>query len=137
MNAAAKGTVVPDETLDKRIENRITADASLKKYDIDVSVKNRVATLTGNVATEAERIRAAKLANMKGISRIDNQLVVSAAAPKVPAVVVAIIISARTKSTRRPRPWISPGRTVPASSCRRSHMGLSVTGNRRSVARLA
>ena len=61
--------------LDSTIEKRIH-DSSLKKYDIKVSVANGVATLRGTVATEADRRKAAELATISGISRVDNQLIV-------------------------------------------------------------
>jgi osmotically-inducible protein OsmY len=61
--------------LDSRIEKRIH-DSSLKNYDIKVSVNDGVATLTGTVATEADRRKAAQLATINGIARVDNQLVV-------------------------------------------------------------
>jgi len=65
----------PDSTLGARIDRKIH-DSSLKKYDIKVSVNDGVATLTGTVATEADRRRAAQLATIDGVSRVDNQLVV-------------------------------------------------------------
>jgi len=68
-------TTASDSTLEKSIERRIH-DSSLKKYNLKVKVDNGVATLTGTVATEAERRRAAQLATMKGIARVDNQVVV-------------------------------------------------------------
>ena len=68
-------TTATDQTLDTRIEIRIHA-STLKKYDIDIAVKDAVATLTGTVATEAERRKAAQLATVPGIARVDNQLVV-------------------------------------------------------------
>jgi osmotically-inducible protein OsmY len=61
--------------LDSTIEKRIH-DSSLKKYDIKVTVANGVATLRGTVATEADRRKAAELATISGISRVDNQLIV-------------------------------------------------------------
>src|SRR5262245_23361650 len=65
-----------DKTLDSRIEGRIHSDATLKKYKIDVSVDGGVATLTGTVATEADRAKAGNLAQISGISRVDNKLLV-------------------------------------------------------------
>jgi hyperosmotically inducible protein len=65
-----------DKLLDNQIEKRIHNDAMLKKYNIDVDVKGGVATLTGTVPTEADRAKAATLANVKGIARVDNQIVV-------------------------------------------------------------
>ena len=61
--------------LDSKIEQRIH-DSSLKKYNIHVSVNDGVATLKGTVASEADRRKAAELATISGISRVDNQLVV-------------------------------------------------------------
>jgi hyperosmotically inducible protein len=71
-----------DKTIDDRIENRIKADASLKKYDIDVSVDQGIATLTGTVATSAQRDRAARDAKVSGVTRVDNRIVVDANAAK-------------------------------------------------------
>jgi len=65
----------PDVTTASKIEKKINA-SSLKKYDIKVSVNDGVATLTGTVATEGDRRRAAQLATIDGVSRVDNQLVV-------------------------------------------------------------
>ena len=61
--------------LESKIETRIN-DSSLKKYDIKVSVNDGVATLKGTVPTEADRRKAAQLATISGIARVDNQLVV-------------------------------------------------------------
>lgn len=61
---------------EERIERRIHDDSILKHHDVKVSVADGVVTLTGNVATDAQRARAARLANVKGIARVDNQLVV-------------------------------------------------------------
>jgi hyperosmotically inducible protein len=65
-----------DKTLDSRIEQRIHSDATLKKYKIDVNVDAGVATLTGTVATDADRAKAANLANVNGVSRVDNKIMV-------------------------------------------------------------
>jgi osmotically-inducible protein OsmY len=65
-----------DKTLDSRIEQRIHSDATLKKYNIDVNVDAGVATLTGTVATEADRAKAGTVANVYGVKRVDNRLIV-------------------------------------------------------------
>jgi osmotically-inducible protein OsmY len=77
MPQAAKSA---DHNLDERIEQRLNT-STLKKYDVKVSVTNGVATLTGTVATEADRRKATQLATMPGVSRVDNQLIVDLAAP--------------------------------------------------------
>jgi len=63
-----------DKTLHSRIEGRIHNDATLKKYNIDVSVEGGVATLTGTVPTEADRTKATSLARVDGVSRVDNKI---------------------------------------------------------------
>ena len=70
-----------DHSLDERIEKRIDG-SSLKRFDVKVSVNDHVVTLTGMVATEAQRTRATQLATVPGVARVDNQLIVDAAAPK-------------------------------------------------------
>lgn len=68
-----------DRALDKRITHRFHNDASLKHYDVKVSVDKKVAVLTGAVATNAQRRRAERLAKASGAARVDNQIVVDAA----------------------------------------------------------
>jgi osmotically-inducible protein OsmY len=65
-----------DSAIDKRIEARLNANASLKPYHIKASVDGGVATLTGTVATEAQKARAAQLAMVTGVTRVDNQITV-------------------------------------------------------------
>jgi osmotically-inducible protein OsmY len=80
VGAAAPQAAASDKVLDSRIEQRIHKDPSLKKYDIDVAVDAGVATLTGTVATEADRAKAKQLATVKGIARVDNKIIVDLAA---------------------------------------------------------
>jgi len=60
--ALAQAAKVDDSTLDARIEARIKASDTLKHDKIDVSVENGVVTLTGDVASDAHRVRAASIA---------------------------------------------------------------------------
>jgi hyperosmotically inducible periplasmic protein len=69
-----------DHTLSERIESRVGHDTSLKTQDIKVSVDGGVATLTGTVPTRKQRERAAQLARVTGITRVDNQIVVDRSA---------------------------------------------------------
>lgn len=71
-----------DKTIDARITRRINADASLKKHHVKVSVNDGVATLTGTVATDAQRARAEKLAAAAGAARVDNRIDVDRDAAK-------------------------------------------------------
>ncbi len=66
--------VVDDKALTDRIEARLKADASLKKFNISASVSGGVATLTGTVRTKAEKLRAARDARVPGVTRVDNQI---------------------------------------------------------------
>jgi osmotically-inducible protein OsmY len=69
---------VSDDTLTERIETRVHQDKTLKPHDVRVSVDHGVATLTGTVATSGQKTHAATLAHVKGITRVDNKLVVDA-----------------------------------------------------------
>lgn len=56
---------------ESRIETRLKKESDLK----DVRVKyDRVVTLTGKVASESEKMKAERLANVSGVTRIDNQI---------------------------------------------------------------
>jgi hyperosmotically inducible protein len=78
--AVPQAPMSADHNLDERIEKRLS-NSTLKKYDVKVSVTNGVATLTGTVATEADRRKATELATIPGIARVENQLIVDLAAP--------------------------------------------------------
>jgi osmotically-inducible protein OsmY len=75
--AAAKPS---DSAVDTRISQALKADPSLKAHEIHVSVDNGVVTLTGTVTSEAERTKAARLANVDGVTRVDNKIVVDPSA---------------------------------------------------------
>jgi hyperosmotically inducible protein len=66
-----------DKTIDDQVEARINADAALKKHSIVVTVDDGVVTLTGIVPTQAESAKAARLAKVKGVTRVNNNLVVT------------------------------------------------------------
>jgi osmotically-inducible protein OsmY len=70
-------SVKPDNgTLTDRIAHRLDTDAVVAKYDIKASVDNGVATLTGTVATAAQKAQAGRLAQVTGITRVDNKITV-------------------------------------------------------------
>jgi hyperosmotically inducible protein len=72
--ALAQAAKTDDGTLDTKIEARIKASETLKHDSIHVSVENGVATLTGKVASEAHKARAGTLAQITGVTRVDNKL---------------------------------------------------------------
>jgi hyperosmotically inducible periplasmic protein len=80
MNAAPQQTAAvkpTDKTIDDQVEARIKNDASLKKHTIVVTVDDGVVTLTGTVPTEAESAKAARIANVAGVTRVNNNLIVT------------------------------------------------------------
>src|SRR5829696_5591442 len=72
--AAVKPT---DQTIDDQVESRIKNDASLKKHTIVVTTEDGVVTLTGTVPTEAESAKAARIAKVAGVTRVNNNLIVT------------------------------------------------------------
>lgn len=75
-NAQVGTTGGTDKATATRIEKRIAGDPALKKYDIKVTVDGGVATLSGSVATEVDRAKAAADAKVSGVTRVDNQILV-------------------------------------------------------------
>jgi hyperosmotically inducible protein len=73
-SAAVKPT---DQTIDDQVEARIKNDASLKNHTIVVTVDDGVVTLTGTVPTQAESAKAARVANVAGVTRVNNNLIVT------------------------------------------------------------
>lgn len=57
-----------------QIQARLQKDPDLKNNRVDVTVDNGIATLKGNVDTDAEKARAAQLAMIKGVVGVQNQL---------------------------------------------------------------
>jgi hyperosmotically inducible protein len=74
--AATTAAPASNDQLEDVIEKKWEADATLKDADIDVSVAAGVATLTGEVPTAALKSRAARLAKIDGVTRVDNQITV-------------------------------------------------------------
>jgi hyperosmotically inducible protein len=58
----------------KLIKANLEADPTLANNRIDVRVSGDVATLTGTVDSDAEKMRAARLSSVRGIEIVDNQL---------------------------------------------------------------
>jgi hyperosmotically inducible protein len=73
---AAPAPTASNDRLEDSIEKKWEADTTLKDADIDVEVAGGVATLTGEVPTAALKSRAARLAKIDGVTRVDNQITV-------------------------------------------------------------
>src|SRR5690349_16888481 len=73
---AAPAKTASNDDLESRIEKKWEADATLKDTNIDVEVAGGVATLTGDVPTAALKSRAARLAKIDGVARVENNITV-------------------------------------------------------------
>ncbi|HEY8926436.1 MAG TPA: BON domain-containing protein [Polyangia bacterium] len=76
--------------LAKEIRSKLRADSDLKNNKIDVAVDNGVVTLSGTVDTADERARAAALAKIDGVVRVDDELEVGSHGLKTPLADAAI-----------------------------------------------
>jgi|SwirhirootsSR3_FD_contig_51_6429667_length_696_multi_12_in_0_out_0_2 osmotically-inducible protein OsmY len=72
--AAIAPTQVPDDTLKDRVNYRLETSPLVRKYDVHVKVEKGVVTLTGDVATAAQKAEAEKLAHVQGVAKVDNQI---------------------------------------------------------------
>jgi hyperosmotically inducible periplasmic protein len=71
-----------DETLKERVAYRLETSAIVRTYDVKVKVDAGVATLSGTVATAAQKAEAAKIAKVDGITRVENTIDVDAGVDK-------------------------------------------------------
>lgn len=71
-----------DSTLKSRIVANLKKNATMAARDIDVDVHEGIVTLKGTVRTAGEKARAARLATIKGVTAVHNEIVVDAAAAK-------------------------------------------------------
>ena len=67
---------VSDDTLKDRVEHRLETDGTIRKYDLKVKVAGGTATLTGTVATAAQKAEAGRVAKVEGVTTVDNQITV-------------------------------------------------------------
>jgi hypothetical protein len=78
--ASGQAQAAKDAKLEKKIDSRLEKDKGLKKHGLDAAVLDGNVTLTGTVNSDAEKARAEKLAQTKGVSSVDNQIEVLGAA---------------------------------------------------------
>jgi outer membrane biosynthesis protein TonB len=75
-----------DASLTAALQSRIAGDGALSTEPIQSSVKDRVATLNGNVSSEAARsLASADASQIPGIKTVVNNLIVQAPAPTIAA----------------------------------------------------
>ena len=79
---AAAQTPRPAMSLEDRVEYRIETADPVRKYDIKVKVEGATATLSGTVATAAQKAEAERLAKIDGITRVVNDIKVDADADR-------------------------------------------------------
>jgi hyperosmotically inducible periplasmic protein len=65
-----------DKRLEKRVEATLKKDERLKDYNLDATVERSVVTLTGKVALDAAKMHAEQVADIEGVKKIDNQIVI-------------------------------------------------------------
>lgn len=83
-NVATAPTPTPtpdDGALQSQIRNRILADRELAASEVVVTVTGGTASLTGTVKSADARRRASKLATVRGVRTVDNQLTIAAPEP--------------------------------------------------------
>jgi len=74
---AATTSSATDAQLRTRIEHRLSAVRALRNDHIRVDVDHHVATLSGRVDSRAERREAERLAHLRGIARVNDELSVA------------------------------------------------------------
>lgn len=80
--APAAATQVDDTTLKSRIAVNLKKNAALAARALEVDVDQGVVTLKGVVASANEKARAARLATIKGVTAVHNEIVVEASPAK-------------------------------------------------------
>ena len=63
-----------NDSIEDRIERRLETNAQTRKYDVRVKVANGVVTLSGDVATAAQKAEAERIAKVDGVTRVDSQI---------------------------------------------------------------
>lgn len=87
-----------DKSVDAHISKRLNADPTLKRYHIKATTQGSVVTLTGTVPSEADRAKAASLAKVDGITRVDNQIIVDLNAATAATTGTTTVDKAATKA---------------------------------------
>ena len=80
--AATSSTKADDTTLKARIVANFKKNTTIAAREVDVDVHEGIVTLKGIVRTADEKARAARLATIKGVTEVRNEIVVDAAAAK-------------------------------------------------------
>jgi hyperosmotically inducible protein len=63
-----------DDAVRDHVAYKIETNSATKKYDIRVKASNGEVTLTGTVATEAQKLEAGRLAKVDGVTKVYNNI---------------------------------------------------------------
>ena len=74
----ASAQQVDDDLLYDRVHRKLNNHPALRIRDLAVDVTNGVVTIDGVIRSEAAKRRATKVASIKGVKKVVNNLVVSA-----------------------------------------------------------
>jgi len=67
------GTQVDDAAITAKVKAKLTADAEINPFNVDVDTNEGVVTLQGRVKTQSTRIKAEQLArDTEGVKRVIN-----------------------------------------------------------------
>jgi len=104
LGACRRNAAPDDKALAHEIQARLYRDPILRTRDISVIVQHGVVTLPGQVQTEEESARAARVASgTEGVKQVINQLVIVGASPAVPVEPAPAAQPAASKSGPRSR----------------------------------
>jgi osmotically-inducible protein OsmY len=67
---------VTDDSIKDRVNFRLETSSIVRKYDVKVKVDKGVVTLSGDVATAAQKAEAGRLAKVAGATRVQNDITV-------------------------------------------------------------
>ena len=105
---------VDDATLSAALQSRIAGDSALSTESIQSTVQNGIATLTGNVTSEAARsLAAADAAQVAGIRTVVNNLSVQTPAQQ-PSPAVAAVTPPPPPAAKRPAARVQVPKPEPA-----------------------
>jgi hyperosmotically inducible protein len=98
----------PDVWLTAKVQSKYFLDDLVKLRNIDVTTQNGVVTLSGAVASDAERRQAVALARTtEGVRDVTDQLKVDAAAVLASSDPATALPLAPVPDLKRPDPWIT------------------------------
>jgi BON domain len=119
--SSASAPPTDDASLTAALQSHIAGDGALSAEPIQSAVQNRIATLNGNVSSEAARsLAAADAAQVPGIKTVVNNLTVQAATPAVAAATPPPLPPPPTPAAPKPKATPAPAKPKPAPIVRQA-----------------